>query len=188
MKSGACLYRNPFWNAPNGFQYRNKGGERPAAALLPPLLAYQLCLMIPFRRFMFLVPAYVCIATSVAAAQGKTVPKAAPQEQAPPPPAVVPYEGKLMRLAEVVGSVHYLRTLCKAPGAAQWRADMQALLDSETNNEPQRKARLTAAFNRGYRAFASVYTGCTPSAIVAEERYRSEGATLSTEITSRFGN
>jgi uncharacterized protein (TIGR02301 family) len=65
---------------------------------------------------------------------------------------------------------------------------MQQLLDSETNGEPQRKEKLTAAFNRGYRAFASVYTDCTQAAIVAEERYRNEGATLATEITSRFGN
>ncbi|MBB3591878.1 uncharacterized protein (TIGR02301 family) [Rhizobium sp. BK529] len=114
---------------------------------------------------------------------------------APPPPAevapqvvTVPYDDKLARLAEVLGSVHYLRTLCKAPGADEWRTDMQQLLDSETNGEPQRKEKLTAAFNRGYRAFASVYTDCTQAAIVAEERYRNEGATLATEITSRFGN
>jgi uncharacterized protein (TIGR02301 family) len=100
----------------------------------------------------------------------------------------VPYDDKLARFAEVLGSVHYLRTLCKAPGGDEWRNSMQQLLDSETGNEPQRKEKLTAAFNRGYRAFASVYTDCTPAAIVAEERYRNEGATLATEITSRFGN
>lgn len=105
-----------------------------------------------------------------------------------PQVAIVPYDDKLARLAEVLGSVHYLRTLCKASGADEWRADMQQLLDSETNGEPQRKEKLTAAFNRGYRAFASVYTDCTQAAIVAEERYRNEGATLATEITSRFGN
>jgi uncharacterized protein (TIGR02301 family) len=60
----------------------------------------------------------------------------------------------------------------------QWRLRMQQLLDSEAKDEPQRKEKLTAAFNRGYRAFASVYTDCTPAAIMAEERYRNEGATL----------
>ena len=48
--------------------------------------------------------------------------------------------------------------------------------------------KLTAAFNRGYRSFAAIYTACTDSAVVAEERYRNEGATLATEITARFGN
>jgi uncharacterized protein (TIGR02301 family) len=47
---------------------------------------------------------------------------------------------------------------------------------------------LTAAFNRGYRSFAAVHTACTDAALTAAERYRNEGATLATEIASRFGN
>ncbi|WP_198521650.1 TIGR02301 family protein [Rhizobium sullae] len=143
--------------------------------------------MIPVRRaFLSLV---VCAGSAMAAvawAQDKAPP--VEPETIPAAPAIVPYDDKLLRLAEVIGSVHYLRTLCKAPGGSEWRSDMQRLLDSETKDEPQRKEKLTAAFNHGYRAFASVYTDCTPSAIVAEERYRNEGATLATEITSRFGN
>ena len=65
---------------------------------------------------------------------------------------------------------------------------MQALLDSETAGEPGRREQLTAGYNRGFRAFASVYTDCTPSAVVAEERYRYEGAKLITEIVARYGN
>jgi uncharacterized protein (TIGR02301 family) len=99
-----------------------------------------------------------------------------------------PYDDRLQRLSELLGSIHYLRNLCDAGKEDGWRTDMQLLLDSETKNEPDRRQRLTAAFNRGYRSFASVYTGCTPQAIVAEERYRNEGATLATEITARFGN
>ena len=62
------------------------------------------------------------------------------------------------------------------------------LLERETSAEPKRRARLTAAYNRGYRSFASVYTSCTPAAVRAEQNYRNEGATLATEITARFGN
>ncbi|MGR9351090.1 TIGR02301 family protein [Rhizobium leguminosarum] len=139
--------------------------------------------MIPVRRvFLSLL-----VLAGPTMAQGKNTPP--PQEEQIAPPIVnVPYDDKLARFAEVLGSVHYLRTLCKAPGGDEWRNGMQQLLDSETGNEQQRKEKLTAAFNRGYRAFASVYTDCTPAAIVAEERYRNEGATLATEITSRFGN
>ncbi|MBY2922650.1 TIGR02301 family protein [Rhizobium leguminosarum] len=139
--------------------------------------------MIPVRRvFLSLL-----VLAGPTMAQGKNTP--APQEEQIAPPIVnVPYDDKLARFAEVLGSVHYLRTLCKAPGGDEWRNSMQQLLDSETGNEQLRKEKLTAAFNRGYRAFASVYTDCTPAAIVAEERYRNEGATLATEITSRFGN
>jgi uncharacterized protein (TIGR02301 family) len=140
--------------------------------------------MIPVRRVILLL--FICAGPAMA--QSKVAPPAAVPQETAPVPDTVPYDDQLSRLAEVLGSVHYLRTLCNAVGGDEWRQGMQALLDSETNNEPQRKERLTAAFNRGYRAFASVYTGCTPAAIVAEERYRNEGATLATEITSRFGN
>ncbi|MDE1997125.1 MAG: TIGR02301 family protein [Rhizobiaceae bacterium] len=99
-----------------------------------------------------------------------------------------PYDDQLSRLAEILGSIHYLRNLCNAGKEDAWRSSMQQLLDVETKDEPKRKEKLTAAFNRGYRSFASVYTDCTPQAIVAEERYRNEGATLATEITARFGN
>ncbi|HWT60123.1 MAG TPA: TIGR02301 family protein [Rhizobium sp.] len=140
--------------------------------------------MIPVRRVLL----SLLVLAGPTMAQGKITPPPREEEIAPPPAVTVPYDDKLARLAEVLGSVHYLRTLCKAAGGDEWRNGMQQLLDSETGNEPQRKERLTAAFNRGYRAFASVYTDCTAAAIVAEERYRNEGATLATEITSRFGN
>jgi len=99
-----------------------------------------------------------------------------------------PYEARLLRLAEIIGSIQYLRNLCNPEGEDGWRESMQALLDSETAGEATRRAQLTAGYNRGFRAFASVYTICTASALVAEERYRHEGATLIAEIVARYGN
>jgi uncharacterized protein (TIGR02301 family) len=130
-------------------------------------------------------------AAVVAAGPALSQPKADSAAVATPPPDIerpAPYDDDLLRLAEVLGSVHYLRNLCNPGKEDDWRAEMQQLLDTETKDEPKRKERLTAAFNRGYRSFASVYTDCTQQAIVAEERYRNEGATLATEITARFGN
>lgn len=98
------------------------------------------------------------------------------------------YDDKLSRLAEVTGAVHYLRNLCQKDAKEDWRKAMSDLLAVETANEPERRQKLTAAFNRGYRSFAAVYTECTPAAVVAEEQYRNEGATLASEIASRFGN
>ncbi|SES14253.1 TIGR02301 family protein [Rhizobium sp. NFR03] len=129
-----------------------------------------------------------------------SLPPSLAQAQTPPPATAptpggdahavkpAPYDARLMRMAEIVGSVTYLRTLCADAKAGEWRSDMQALIDREAGGEPDRKARLTAAFNRGYRSFASVYTSCTPSAVLADKRYRDEGATLAAEIVSRFGN
>ncbi|MBB4185082.1 uncharacterized protein (TIGR02301 family) [Sinorhizobium terangae] len=123
-----------------------------------------------------------------AAAQQEETPR--PDKAAPPVIGqnTTPYDQRLIRLAEILGSVHYLRNLCLKGGEDTWRRSTQELIDKETANEPQRRDRLTAAFNRGYRTFASVYTTCTEPATLAEQRYRAEGATLASEIVARFGN
>ncbi|AAK86864.2 hypothetical protein EN41_16970 [Agrobacterium tumefaciens] len=116
----------------------------------------------------------------------KSVSEARPAEAAPPKPA--PYDDKLARLSEILGAVQYLRTLCPSSGPEDWRKSMSALLAADTASEPERRQRMTAAFNRGYRSFAAIHTSCTRAAIMAEENYRNEGATLAQEIASRFGN
>lgn len=121
------------------------------------------------------------------AAQDKAA-KNAPVETVAPEAKPAPYDDRLARLSEIMGAVHYLRNLCVAGGEPEWREAIQKLIDSETATEPKRKARMIAAYNRGYRSFASVYTTCTPAAATAEENYRNEGATLAVEIASRFGN
>lgn len=100
--------------------------------------------------------------------------------------AEAPFEPGLMRLAEVLGSLHFLRNLCGEKGD-QWRTEMEKLLASE-NPSPERRARFIAAFNRGYRSFGSTYTQCTASASEAIGRYMKEGETLSRDIASRYGN
>ena len=115
----------------------------------------------------------------------------AQEETESPPQAEGPapvYEERLLRLAEILGSVQYLRNLCGETDDSQWLEAMQAIINSETTDEQQRRARLTAGYNRGFRAFASVYSGCTPAAVAAETRYREEGVQLASEIVARFGN
>ncbi|MDW9567062.1 TIGR02301 family protein [Sinorhizobium meliloti] len=133
----------------------------------------------------------ILLATAAGAAAQEKQP--APQTTAPSPsPAQeekpTPYDQRLIRLAEILGSVHYLRNLCLDQSEDGWRRSTQELIDKEAAGEPKRRERITAAFNRGYRTFASVYTRCTEPATLAEERYRAEGATLASEIVARFGN
>lgn len=97
-----------------------------------------------------------------------------------------PFEGRLVRLAEILGSIHYLRNLCGEPGN-QWREQMEAILAAE-NPEPPLRARFIASFNSGYRAYAGIYGACTSSATAAIDRYMKEGEELSREIAVRFGN
>ncbi len=96
------------------------------------------------------------------------------------------YEAKLLRLAEVIGSIYSLRNLC-GEKSSQWRDRMDSLLLAE-NPDPARKARLIASFNRGYRTFNETYSSCTSQAIAAIDRYQAEGMRLSSEIVSGYGN
>lgn len=98
-----------------------------------------------------------------------------------------PYDGDLVRLAEILGALHYLRALCGANEGQKWRDEMQALLDAETPNG-DRRSRMVVSFNRGYRVFQQTYRTCTPAAGVAVQRYLDEGAKISREITARYSN
>ncbi len=100
--------------------------------------------------------------------------------------AEAPFEPGLMRLAEILGSLHFLRNLCGEKGD-RWRAEMEKLLESE-KPDPERRARFIASFNRGYRSFNGTYTQCTASATEAIGRYMREGEQLSRDIASRYGN
>lgn len=97
-----------------------------------------------------------------------------------------PYEAGLMRIAEVIGSLHFLRNLCGDKGN-QWRDTMERLMAAE-NPEPERRARFIASFNRGYRSFESTYRTCTASATEAINRYTVEGENLARDLASRYGN
>lgn len=102
-------------------------------------------------------------------------------------PAIeAPYEEQLLRLSELFGSLHYLRNLCGESGNT-WREHMESLLVHE-EPEPERRARLVASFNHGYRSFGSIYTSCTASAVEAIERYMLEGENLTKDLVSRYGN
>lgn len=97
-----------------------------------------------------------------------------------------PFETRLVRLSEVLGSLHYLRNLC-GETSNRWRDEMETLLQSE-KPESDVRARYVAGFNRGYRAFGSSYATCTQSAHAAIDRYMAEGEQLSREIVGRYGN
>jgi uncharacterized protein (TIGR02301 family) len=100
--------------------------------------------------------------------------------------AEAPFDAGLYRLAEILGSLHFLRNLCGETGTS-WRDEMEKLLASE-NPDAERRARFIASFNRGYRSFQTSYTVCTSSAVEAIKRYTREGETISSDIASRYGN
>ncbi len=97
-----------------------------------------------------------------------------------------PYNDKLIRLAEVLGSVHFLRNLC-GETTSEWRDAMNDLVVSESPTT-ERKAKIIASFNHGYRSYGGVYLHCTEAAITALDKFMSEGKALSEDIALRYAN
>ncbi|MEF2550667.1 TIGR02301 family protein [Aurantimonas sp. A2-1-M11] len=133
----------------------------------------------------------VCLAGFVAVDHRGFAQESAPEEAAPEAPLAVrseaPFMKPLGRLASILGSVHFLRTLCGDEDGAVWRVKMEELLAAQAPGEADRRY-LVGSFNSGYRAFESTYRECTPAARVAVNRYQGEGVTLAREISARYGN
>jgi uncharacterized protein (TIGR02301 family) len=130
----------------------------------------------------------IFVVAFVVSGQAPRATETAPQSN---PPSIqggpAPFDNDMMRLSEILGALHYLRALCGANEGSKWRDQMQALLDAEAQTG-QRRNRMVANFNRGFRDFQQTYRTCTPAATVAVRRYLDEGAKISREITARYAN
>jgi uncharacterized protein (TIGR02301 family) len=101
--------------------------------------------------------------------------------------AAAPFDANLLRLAEILGALHYLRGICGANEGQKWRTEMQALIEAEAPSG-DRRARMIASFNRGYRGFQQSYRTCTPAADLVIRRYLEEGSKIARETTARYAN
>jgi uncharacterized protein (TIGR02301 family) len=110
----------------------------------------------------------------------------APLQPAPPEAPASPYEPQLLELAEIMGSLAYLRTLCAGKEAATWRERMAALIEAE-GRSPATRERLTGAFNSGFRAYAATHRSCTEGSQEASSRLAAEGQRLSRALAGRYG-
>jgi uncharacterized protein (TIGR02301 family) len=144
------------------------------------------------RALAALVLAALAASPDVLLAQTRR-PASPPQQQRPAEPAPAepespapPYEPQLLKLAEIIGSLAYLRTLCETREAQDWRERMGTLLDSE-GRSPQRRERLAGAYNRGYRAYSATHRTCSDGTQEASARLAQEGEKLAKALASRFG-
>ena len=101
--------------------------------------------------------------------------------------AATAFDQSLQRLSEILGALHYLRNICGANEGPKWRDEMAALVAAEAQ-AADRKARMTAAFNRGYRGFQQNYRTCTPAADMVIRRYLDEGSKIARDLTARYAN
>jgi uncharacterized protein (TIGR02301 family) len=114
-------------------------------------------------------------------------PEAHAQPNAPPLAVSSAYDPDLRRLAEILGSLHFLRGICGANEGQKWRNEAQALINAEAPTG-RRHDQMVQSFNRGYRGFQQSYRTCTPAANLAIRRYLQEGAKIAREITARYAN
>lgn len=147
------------------------------------------------RLFAFaLAPVLACAISTVATGQpnqhaGKAAKPFLPPEAPPvapaPPPDIKPYDAQLMRLAEIMGALTYMRGLCGDKDAEDWRTRMQALLDAE-GTPVSRKDRLAGAYNKGLESYGLSYRTCTANAYIVIKRYLGEGERIAKEIENRY--
>lgn len=120
-----------------------------------------------------------CIAQNAVAPKPHQAPGTAPA--APPAKPQVSddraYDNQLFRLAEILGSLHYLRELCGANEGQVWREHMRELTASE-GTSALRRAKLVESFNRGYRDYSRTYRTCTQPALLAIQRYMEQAAAI----------
>ena len=101
--------------------------------------------------------------------------------------AAAPFDASLQRLAEILGALHYLRNICGANEGQKWRNEMQAIVDAEVPSG-ERRLRMIASFNRGYRGYQLSYRTCTPAAEIVIRRYLEEGSKIAREMTASYAN
>jgi uncharacterized protein (TIGR02301 family) len=133
----------------------------------------------------------LAVATAAPAASPPPVkPSATPQPTPTPTPTPVeappPYEPQLLRLAELMGALFYLRDLCQAGDGAEFRDKMARLLEAEAHSEP-RKETLAGAFNRGFGDYALTYRTCNASAKEVISHYLEESGRIARDIAGRYG-
>ncbi len=91
------------------------------------------------------------------------------------------YDRQLMRLAEILGAVHYLRELCNGTDGQRWRSAVDDLVRSE-GTTALRRATIAKRFNLGYRSYRRAYRRCTPSARSTIDRFFKEAIKISEDL------
>ena len=97
-----------------------------------------------------------------------------------------PYENQMIRLAETLGSLHYLSNLC-SDKTSLWRDQMNELITAEKADTNRRKM-LISSFNNSYRTYSDNYSQCTDQALKAIERFKQQGEKLTEALVAHYGN
>jgi len=127
------------------------------------------------------------LAVVLALAQSAPAPAAKP----PPKPAAThseapPYEADLLRLAELMGALAYLRDLCHEGDGAGFRERIGQLIASDPRPQ-EAKDLLAGAFNRGFDGYRLTYRDCTSNARSTMADYLDETQKIAREVAAKYG-
>jgi uncharacterized protein (TIGR02301 family) len=127
------------------------------------------------------------LALVFALAQG--APATKPPPKPPPPPTrtqAPPYEADLLRLAELMGALSYLRDLCLYADGATFRDSLSRLIAADPRPQ-EAKDQLAGAFNRGFDGYRLSYRVCTANARAAISAYLDETQQLAKTVAAKYG-
>ncbi|MEP2830078.1 TIGR02301 family protein [Parvibaculum sp.] len=87
------------------------------------------------------------------------------------------------QLAEVLGGVHHLRTLCGTNEGQLWRNKMIEMMGTLSPGEAERQA-LIKHFNDAFYRYRNAYPNCTPTATSQADRLMQDGHRLAEELAA----
>ena len=123
----------------------------------------------------------LALAQGAPAAKPTPAPSPSPARAEPPP-----YQADLLRLAELMGSLAYLRDLCHDGDGAQFRQRIAGLIESDPRPQEE-KDQLAGAFNRGFDGYRLTYRVCTSNAKATIAAYLTESERLAKSVAMRYG-
>jgi uncharacterized protein (TIGR02301 family) len=115
--------------------------------------------------------------------------KPAPSPSPSPTPTrqeAAPYEADLLRLAELMGALSYLRDLCHEGDGDKFRDQIAKLIEADTRAS-EAKEQLAGAFNRGFDGYRLTYRLCTSNARATIDSYLDETQRLAKDVATHFG-
>jgi uncharacterized protein (TIGR02301 family) len=127
--------------------------------------------------------AALVLALVQAAPADKPAPAPAPSPARVEPP---PYQANLLRLAELMGSLAYLRDLCHDGDGAEFRKRIAGLIEADPRPQDE-KDQLAGAFNRGFDGYRLTYRVCTSNARTTIAAYLTESERLAKAVAMRYG-
>jgi uncharacterized protein (TIGR02301 family) len=123
----------------------------------------------------------LALAQGAPAAKPAPTPSPSPTRAEPPP-----YQGDLLRLAELMGSLAYLRDLCHDGDGGEFRRRIAGLIESDPRPQDE-KDQLAGAFNHGFDGYRLTYRVCTSNARATIAAYLAESERLAKAVATRYG-